>query len=259
MNLTLLLDVGNSNLKVGLAREDGEIASFVLPTRHDDTADSLGLALTGLVSSAGRSVNNVAAAAACSVAPSMNPVVRRALSRYFDVSPVFLPDDHELPIENRYERPREVGADRLVTAFAAREIFAAPNVIVVDFGTATTFDVVSGNAYLGGLICPGVMSSTRAMSTQTAKLPQISLEIDSPEISVGKSTADSLNQGMVFGFASMVEGLCARLADTLDGDVNVVATGGFAATLAPVCPCLEHVRPDLLLEGLRKAHRMLRV
>lgn len=258
MSATLLMDIGNSNIKIGLAPDEGSVLSFVLPTRHDDTPDSLGLALASLVQGSRAEGQSVTACAACSVVPSMNPVVVKALSRRFGITPVFFPDDYELPIENRYERPREVGADRLVTAFAARELFVTPNIITIDFGTATTFDVVSGNAYIGGLICPGVMSSARAMSTQTAKLPQITLELKSNRIQVGKSTADSLNQGMIFGFASMTEGLCRRLAETLEGEVTVVATGGFAETMAAVCPCLDDVRPDLLLEGLRKAHGMLK-
>lgn len=258
MNITLLFDIGNTNIKIGMASGDKPLQSFVLPTRHDETSDSLGLALASLVRDAGLDPYAVKAAAACSVVPSMNPVIRKALKRRFQISPVFFPDDHELEIENRYERPREVGADRLVTAFAARERFDTPNIVVIDYGTATTFDVVSGNAYMGGLICPGVMSSTRAMSTQTAKLPQITLELESHEIHVGRSTSDSLNQGMIFGFAGMTEGLCRRLEATLQGDTTIVATGGFAETLAQVCPCLDEVRPDLLLEGLRKAHGMLK-
>jgi type III pantothenate kinase len=258
MSTLLLLDIGNTTIKIGLAEAKSPVTSFVLPTRADETADSFGLTLAAMLAAEGHSPASVTAAAASSVVPSMNPVVREALWRRFRIKPVFFPDDHALPIENRYERPREVGADRLVTAFACRQLYTAENIICIDYGTASTFDVISGNAYMGGLICPGVMSSTRALATQTAKLPQITLELDSPEIHVGKSTADSLNQGLMFGFASMTEGMCARLARTLDGEVKVVATGGFAAKLAQVCDCLDDVRPDLLLEGLRKAHGMIK-
>lgn len=257
MSTLLLLDIGNTSIKIGLAKAKCPITSVTLPTRHDETADSFGLILAAMLSAEGHPPNSVTAAAVSSVVPGLNRVVREAAWRRFRIKPTFFPDDKPLPIENRYERPQEVGADRLVTAYASREIYGTPNIICIDYGTASTFDVISGNAYMGGLICPGVMSSTRALATQTAKLPQITLELDSPDIHVGKSTADSLNQGMIFGFASMTEGIVRRLAATLDGPVTVVATGGFASRIASVCECLDDVRPDLLLEGLRKAHGMI--
>jgi len=123
--------------------------------------------------------------------------------------------------------------------------------VSVDFGTATTFDVVRGSSYLGGLICPGVLSSARALAQDTAKLPQIDLEPSSLKLTIGRSTVESLNQGLLFGFASMVEGILDRLEDHLGEPVTVVATGGFAAQLARVCPAIANVRPELLLEGLR--------
>jgi type III pantothenate kinase len=124
-------------------------------------------------------------------------------------------------------------------------------VISVDFGTATTFDVVQDSSYLGGLICPGVLSSARALATDTAKLPQIDLEPESLALTIGRSTAESLNQGILFGFSAMTEGILKRLSDYLGEVPAVVATGGFAPQLARVCPAIEDVRPELLLEGLR--------
>jgi type III pantothenate kinase len=257
MENALLLDVGNTTLKVGVADENGLRASFVLPTRPDETADSLGLALAGLVGSAGLEAGELRAAGACSVVPSANPLVRKALDRHLGLKPVFFPEDAPLPINNRYERPAEVGADRLVTAFAARRFYEAELVVVVDFGTATTFDVLRGRDYLGGLICPGVVSSVRALATRTAKLPQIALEVDSGELHIGRSTSDSLNQGVVFGFAAMTDGLIARLAASLEAEALVVATGGLAGSIAEACERIDHVRPDLLLEGLHVALSML--
>ena len=120
----------------------------------------------------------------------------------------------------------------------------------MDFGTATTFDCVSGNAYLGGLICPGVLSSHAALAVGTAKLPRISLEVRADVPLVGRSTTTSMRHGFVFGFAAMTEGLCRRLKEQLPGPVEVVGTGGFAADVARV---VDHLRPDLILEGLRLA------
>ncbi|MEW5772723.1 MAG: type III pantothenate kinase [Thermodesulfobacteriota bacterium] len=255
----LLLDVGNTNTKVGLAgpAQDGRglLAAYSLPTDPAATADSLGLDLTALVRHAGVEPGQVEALAVSSVAPSQDGKLRDAARRFFGCAALFAPEDLPLPLENRYARPQEVGADRLVTAFAARELVPEGDLIVIDFGTATTFDVVSGDAYLGGLIGPGVLSSARALATGTAKLPQISLEAAGPDIAVGRSTSASLNQGLVHGFAAMAEGLVARLNRTLDRPpATVIATGGFAPALARVTDCFHRVEPDLLLNGLLLAY-----
>lgn len=257
---TLLLDIGNTTITLGLNREGvTSLEVFNLPTRTNETSDSLGLALLGLCSQAGVAASDVTACVACSVAPFVDPLLRQACRRFFGVDVRFVPEDLSVPLENLYERPFEVGADRLVTAFAARKLCDAAAVIVIDFGTATTFECVLGNAYLGGLICPGVLSSASALATRTAKLPRIRLELESTEMHIGQSTSTSLNQGLIFGFASMTEGLCAKLRNMLHGmgatgSVPVVATGGFAPVIAQVCGCFDHLRPDLLLEGLRALH-----
>ena len=252
----LLLDVGNTSTKVGLAGPDGLEASFVLPTEQPGTADSWGLRLAAAV--AHSRLDGVAAMAVSSVVPPVDSCLRAAADKYFGIRAAFVPKDLPLAVENRYARPQEVGADRLVTAFAARRLFPdAETVIVIDFGTATTFDCVQGDAYLGGLICPGVHSSARALASGTAKLPQITPEVLDEtahgRLTIGRSTSQSLNHGFVYGFAAMAEGLCLRLKERLGGQALVVATGGFAQGLAAVCPCLEEIRPDLLLEGLRLA------
>ncbi len=257
----LLLDVGNTSTKAGLAGPGGLEASFVLPTRQSGTADSWGLELKAAVAHAAEAAGQplaVAEAVVSSVVPPVDSCLRQAAERYFGCRARFVPRELPLAIENRYERPQEVGADRLVTALAARRLFPdAKRIVVVDFGTATTFDCVDGDAYLGGLICPGVHSSARALASGTAKLPRVTPEVMDEtaqgELAIGRSTTQSLNHGFVYGFAAMTEGLCQRLRRRLGGEALVVATGGFAQGLAGVCPCLEQVRPDLLLEGLRLA------
>lgn len=262
----LLLDVGNTNTKAGLAGPGPAgfpgpgmagrvlLGSYSLPTDPASTADSLGLDLTALARHAGVAPGQVEAVVVSSVAPSQDGKLREAAARFFGCAALFVPRDLPLPLENRYARPQEVGADRLATAFAARRLVPEGDLIVIDFGTATTFDVVSGNAYLGGLIGPGVLSSARALATGTAKLPQISLEVAGPDIEVGRSTSASLNQGLVHGFAAMAEGLVARLSRTLAGPATVIATGGFAPALSRVTDCFHRVEPDLLLNGLLLAY-----
>ncbi len=249
-SVSLLVDAGNTNLKIGLADADGLFASYVLPTDKTATPDSLGLSLSCLARHAGIAPTAMASATISSVVPPMDPILTRACERYCNASPRFVPRDVPVPLENRYARPHEVGADRLVTAFAGRMAAETPVVIVVDFGTATTFDCVKGNAFLGGLICPGLFSSLRALSLDTAKLPHIALDAGHGGLSIGQSTAECLSQGFLHGFSAMVEGVGALLVKHLGEPATILATGGFAAKLAPLCPSFSKVRPDLLLEGL---------
>jgi type III pantothenate kinase len=268
MDTVLLLDVGNTNVKIGLARPGrGLVGTYALPTApagNVGTADEWGLKLLDICRVEGVDPGEIISIVASSVVPPMNPVLTRAAARFFGQPGQnirFVPGDIPLPIKNRYERPQEVGADRLVTAFAARAASPAHTLIVVDFGTATTLDCVQGNAYLGGLICPGVLSSARALALGTAKLPHITLEIAEDSLHIGRSTSQSLNQGLLFGFAAMVEGLAGRLAATLGagpGEAHVIATGGFAKPIARLCPAIVEVREDLLLEGLFQAWKTTR-
>lgn len=249
----LLFDVGNTNTKIGLTHKGRLLAAYSFPSSTAETADVWGFRVLDICRHWQLPAESVTAWVVSSVVPPLNDALKTAGARYCDCPVHFVPRDIPIPLENHYARPQEVGADRLVTALAARRRFATPAVICVDFGTATTFDCIQDTAYLGGLICPGVLSSAKGLAAQTAKLPQVSLELESEELQIGMSTSTSLNHGFLFGFASMIEGLCARLQKHLFGEVTVVATGGFGRRLQPVCPCLEHVEPDLLLQGLQYA------
>ncbi len=252
MSYALLLDIGNTNIKLGIADRSGIRESFSLPSSRSYTSDSLGLSLAQLLSYAGCPVKDVEAVLASSVVPSLDPLLRQACKKYIKQNLVLVPQDLPIPLENHYAEPRQVGADRLVGAYAARMLFPEPaSIICIDYGTATTFDCVQGNAYLGGLICPGVLSSASALAARTAKLPVVSLETEDSEPTPGKSTSTSINHGFIFGFASMTEGLCARLSKNLAAPCFVLATGGFAPSLAKVTNCFDALKPDLLLEGLR--------
>jgi type III pantothenate kinase len=252
IHYSVLFDIGNTNIKIGFADGSGIRASYTLPTERRDTGDGLGVALEGLRRHTGVEIEALEACLASSVAPAMTPLVRDAVARFWGRKLLLAPEDLPIPLENRYATPTEVGADRLVGAYAARRLIPdAPSIISVDYGTATTFDCVSGTAYLGGLICPGLLSSLEALALRTAKLPHIALAVDGSEPVVGRSTTVSINHGFVFGFAEMTAGLCKRLAETMEGPVRVIATGGFAKSLAAVVSCFDSVRPDLLLEGLR--------
>lgn len=243
-------DIGNTNTKIGVCLEGKIIDSYVIPSNDRQTSDQLGLTLESIVNRLG--TQKVTACIGSSVVPGMSQILKSACRRYLGVELVMVPHDIPVPLENNYARPYEVGADRLVGAYAARQLFPdVESIISVDFGTATTFDCVKGNAYLGGLICPGVLSSASALSGQTAKLPRINLTIDDKEARPGISTEMSLSHGFVFGFAAMTEGIIQRLSASMEAPVVVVGTGGFAESLARVTTCFTVVKPDLLLEGLR--------
>lgn len=251
----LLFDIGNTSIKVGLASREAVLTSYTLRTDAGQTADSLGLTLLTLLSHAAVPVGAICACVASSVVPALEPLLQQACRRYIGHNLLFAPHDIPVPLVNEYERPHEVGADRLVGAYAARRLFPdAPALIAIDFGTAVTFDCIVGNRYLGGLIFPGPLTALAALASNAARLPRVNLDVQSTEPAVGKSTSTSIQHGLIFGFASMVEGLTARLRRQMPKDVVVVATGGFAADMARVSACFDHVLPTLLLDGLRRLY-----
>lgn len=249
--MRILFDLGNTNIKIGLAGPGGLRNVYCLPSDMRSTPDLLGVQLLHFLTHAQIRPEQLACGLACSVVPGLNSLLTEACARYLGLSLKFAPEDVPIPLENRYARPAEVGADRLVGALAARELFpGSPALICVDFGTATTFDCVQDRVYLGGVICPGIFSSARALAAGTAKLPQLNLKVVTAKPSFGQDTATSLNHGFVFGFAALAEGMLARLKSQLSGKVTVVATGGFAEALGRVTDCFDAVKPDLLMDGL---------
>ncbi|MDR2694985.1 MAG: type III pantothenate kinase [Deltaproteobacteria bacterium] len=251
----LLFDIGNTGIKVGLASEGELLTGYTLRTDAGQTSDDLGLKLLELLRHAQTPPEAVRACLAASVVPGHDQAMREMCRRYFHKDLLFAPEDLPIPLLNRYERPAEVGADRLVGAYAARKLVPeTPSLICVDFGTALTFDCVTDNAYLGGLIFPGVRTAALALAGTTAKLPHVSLEVDGLEPVPGRSTVTSIKHGIMFGYAALVEGLCARLARQLPPPAAVLATGGFAQEMHKITGCFSRVVPGLLLEGLRLAY-----
>ncbi|MCL2123237.1 MAG: type III pantothenate kinase [Desulfovibrionaceae bacterium] len=248
----LLFDIGNTAIKVGLASECAVLASYTLRTDAGQTSDDLGLTLLELLRHARLQPETLCACVAGSVVPNHSRTMREMCRRYFRKELLFAPEDLPVPLLNHYDRPAEVGADRLVGAYAARKLVPeAQSLICVDFGTALTFDCVTGNSYLGGLIFPGVRTAALALAGSTAKLPNVSLEVDGAEPVPGRNTATSINHGIMFGYAAIVEGLCARLSRQLAPPVAILATGGFAEEIQKIASCLSRLVPTLLLEGLR--------
>lgn len=253
MSTVLLFDTGNTNTKICLADDQGLGESYTLPTRPANTADDWGLKVEAILDREGIKPRDIEACVISSVVPPLDPLISRMAERFLDCEALFAGRDLVIDLDNEYARPEQVGADILVGCLSARLTYDQANLIVIDFGTATTLACVKGNAFKGGLICPGVLSSTSALASGTAKLPKVDLEISNNTLTWGQSTEECLNQGLVFGFASMIDGLVEKLSGQMD-DPYVIATGGLSRNIAQVSERIDELRPDLVMEGLWMAY-----
>jgi type III pantothenate kinase len=247
----LAVDVGNTNTVLGLF-EDGQLQShWRLTTRRDETADEIVLSVRGLLQASGRaeSPRDVIVA---SVVPSLRFPLRQALRQISGQEPLFIEPGVKTGMPILYEVPQEVGADRIVNAVAAHARLGGP-CIVVDFGTATTFDVVTERGeYAGGVIVPGIAVSADALFEKAARLSRV--EIRRPDRVIGKTTAGSVQSGLYFGYLSLVDGMVDRIARELGGKPRVIATGGLAELFGAASERIEEVDPLLTLTGLLLIH-----
>ncbi len=249
MALLLTIDAGNTNTVLGL-HQGAELKNhWRLTTRREQTADEYEILVRNLFASAGLSPADVVGVCLASVVPPLTPVLGALCRQYLGQEPVVIEPGVRTGMPILYEPPGDVGADRIVNGVAAFAAYGGP-VIVVDFGTATTFDVVSKKGeYVGGVICPGVGISADALFQRAARLPRV--DVKNPGRVIGRSTVASMQAGLYFGYAAMVEGLIARIKAELAEPARVVATGGLAETLAGDIPSLEAVDTVLTLTGLR--------
>lgn len=253
MGKILLFDAGNTNTKICLADDTGLGESYTLPTRPANTGDDWGLKIEAILNREDVNLRDIEACVISSVVPPLDPLITRMARRFLDCEAIFAGRDLRIDLDNEYARPEQVGTDVLVGCLSARLTYDAENLIIIDFGTATTLACVMGTAFKGGLICPGVLSSTAALSSGTAKLPKVDLAITSDTLTWGQTTEECLNQGLVFGFASMIDGLVEKLSVQMDNPF-VVATGGLAENIAQVSTSIDELRPDLVMEGLWMAY-----
>jgi type III pantothenate kinase len=249
MPLLLTIDVGNTNTVLGL-HEGTEIrAHWRLTTRREQTADEYGILVRNLFAAQGVAPGQIVGVALASVVPPLTSVLVALSRHYLGQEPLVVEPGVRTGMPILYEPPGDVGADRIVNGVAAFAAYGGP-VVVVDFGTATTFDVVTKKGeYLGGVICTGVGVSAEALFQRAARLPRV--DIRNPGKVIGRSTVGSMQSGLYFGYASMVEGIIARIRAELGEPARVVATGGLAETLAADIPSIEAVDPVLTLTGLR--------
>jgi type III pantothenate kinase len=251
--MLLALDIGNTNIVAGVYDGAALTGRWRLSTQRDRTADELMVFFRVAFAEQQLRFESIRGVAISSVVPSLTPQAELLAQHYFGCRPLVIGPHTDTGLANDYRDPAEVGADRLVNGLAAWHRHKTA-VVIVDMGTATTVDAVSHDGhYLGGAIAPGLQISTDALFHEAARLPRV--ELVAPERTLGRTTASSMQAGIVFGYAGMVKELVARCSAEIEhasGVVpTVVATGGLADLIAPCVPAIEHVEPDLTLEGLR--------
>lgn len=247
--MILVVDVGNSNTVLGVYDGQVLVNHWRLATRRGATVDEYGILSRNLFSLAKIDPTQITGIIIASVVPPLDPVLRQMAEQYFHLKPMFVEPGIKTGLAIRYEPPQDVGADRIVSAVAAIEKYGGP-LIVVDFGTATTFDAISiKGEYLGGVIAPGIVISSEALFERAARLPRI--DIKQPRKVIGSSTVSSMQSGLYYGYVSLVEGIIDRMKKELGEEAKVIATGGQAAMIAEGTSVIDHLEPDLILEGLR--------
>lgn len=251
--MLLTIDAGNTNTVFALLDGDDIVEQWRISTADQRTVDEYMVWISNLMTLAGRSPNLVTGAIIASVVPQVVWPLTQLCKKYFGCAPLVVGSDEvSLGVDIHVTNPREVGADRLVNAVAGHALYGGP-LIVVDFGTATTFDIVGADgAYLGGVICPGINLSLRALHLAAAKLPRIAVEAPQDGSAVtGKTTQEAMQSGVFWGYVSMIEGLVARLKAEHSGSMQVLATGGLAPIFANRTAAIDTVSGDLTLQGLR--------
>jgi type III pantothenate kinase len=263
--MLLVLDVGNTNTVLGMFGRAAEsrpgadagdspryerlVANWRVATRQGSTVDEYGVLFRNLFSMAGLEVKSIHGIVISSVVPPLDPVLRQVCEKYFDSKPLFIEPGIKTGMPVHYDNPAEVGADRIVNGVAAFEKYGGP-CIIVDFGTATTFDCVSAKGeYMGGVICPGIGISADALFSRTARLPRV--EIRKPARVIGTNTVGSLQSGLYYGYLGLVDGILELLLGELGKDTRVIATGGLGPMIGTGSKYIKHVDDFLTLEGLR--------
>jgi type III pantothenate kinase len=250
--MLLVVDVGNTQTHFGIFRGEELADHWRFATVRDSTADQVGAALRNLLGLRGYSFDDLDASIVSSTVPQLEPEWTEMADRYLGHTMLVVGPGTKTGMAIRYDNPREIGADRLVNAVAIRERFGGP-AVCVDFGTATTFDVVSRDGeYLGGAIMTGIEISLEALSERGARLPKIDLA--PPRSVIGKNTIDAIRSGVVFGYAGAIDAILRRLYDELGERTDVVATGGLSHLVAPYSEEIEEVDDMLTLTGLRLLH-----
>jgi type III pantothenate kinase len=246
--MLLALDVGNTNITIGVFENSSLIANWRLRTNHEQTADEWGILFRNLFALSSLDLAHIDGIIIASVVPPLDTSLAMMATRYFNTAPMFVEPDTDTGLRICYDTPHEVGADRVVNSVAAFRKYGGPCVIV-DLGTAITFDAVSANAeYLGGLICPGINIAVEALFAKTARLPKV--DVREPAKLIGTNTVGSMQSGIYYGAIGMIDGILERLKAAMGPETRMVATGGQARLIVRGSRYLKQVDEDLTLEGL---------
>ncbi|MDX1805884.1 MAG: type III pantothenate kinase [Paenisporosarcina sp.] len=246
--MILVLDTGNTNIVLGVYHSDELIHHWRMETDRYKTEDEYGMQVKALFNHAGIEFSQIHGIIISSVVPSIMFSLERMCQKYFGLKPLVVGPGVKTGLNIKYENPREVGADRIVNAVAAIEEYGPP-LIIVDFGTATTYCYINEKGeYMGGAIAPGIGISTEALFTKASKLPRI--ELTKPENVVGKNTVSAMQAGIVYGYVGQVEGIVSRMKAQSKEQPTVIATGGMANLIASESTVIDKIDPYLTLKGL---------
>jgi type III pantothenate kinase len=251
--MLLAIDVGNTHTVVGVYNEDDLQAHWRVRTERERTSDELGVLLSNLFASSPVAMGTLEGAIISSVVPPMNNTFNNLCEKYLGISPLFVGPGTKTGMPILYDNPREVGADRIVNAVAAYDRYQR-DLIVVDFGTATTFDCISAEGeYLGGAIAPGITIAYEALFQRASKLPRVEIFVR-PKAVVAKDTVNAMNAGIIYGYAGLVDGLVTAINKERGVKCKVLATGGLAELIASQSQTIEDVDELLTLRGLKIIH-----
>jgi len=244
------IDIGNTNIVLGVVDKDRIVDYWRIRTEKDITPDELGILVRNLFSAAGLEMGEIKNVIVSCVVPPLLNTMEEFSRRYFGVGPLVVGPETNTGMPIAYDNPKEVGADRIVNSVAAYEKYRTA-LVVVDFGTATTFDYVSADGvYQGGAIAPGVIISCEALFQKASKLPRVEI-FAKPKRVIAKDTISSMNVGIVYGYTGLVDGIVKRIKKEVGEDITVVATGGLAPLICELSESIDHVEEFLTLEGLR--------
>ena len=257
--MLLAIDVSNTTIKAGVFRKDELVADWRFATERSRLADEYGMLLLSLFQAGGIAASEIKGVSISCVVPPLKSVFEQLSQRYLKVEPLLVGPQIEMGLRLAVDNPKEVGADRIVNTLATHRLYGGP-AIAIAFGTATVFDCISATGeYLGGAIAPGMVVALESLTRSAAQLYQV--ELIRPARAIGKNTVETMQSGLVLGYAGLVEGLVRRLKrelDAPDGSVRVIATGGLAEVVAPETPAIDLIDPQLTLKGLRLIYELNR-
>ncbi|MBF0396834.1 MAG: type III pantothenate kinase [Desulfobacterales bacterium] len=247
--MLLVIDVGNTNIVMGIYKSDELIYTFRIRTIRDTTYDEFSVLVNNLLSTNGINLKEIKKIVVSSVVPHVVPFLDSFCRKYIGITPYFVNAETFTGMPILYKNPKELGSDRIVNCFAAFHKYQT-SLIVIDFGTATTFDAVSSKGeFLGGVIAPGIKISSEALFQKASKLPAI--EMEKPKDVIGRDTISCMQSGIIYGYAGLVDGLVKRVKKEMNESPKVIATGGLASLMMEISETIEFIEPSLILDGLK--------